>query len=178
MILFNLIPKIILIIYLFISFKFNIFNEKMILNYTLLILIFIISIYLTFFTKVKSSHLVLKILSVLTFLIICILIFLIIFYKFLLNIPSLSGIKYQNGLFNIPNTNERLSILSYDDGGFSGPSYVLYEKDFILGFKCITSVAVDDNYETEFDLEKIYLKIKDDNSFCKHNSLVLNTKSK
>ena len=81
MILFNLIPKIILIIYLFISFKFNIFNEKMILNYTLLILIFIISIYLTFFTKVKSSHLVLKILSVLTFLIICILIFLIILLR-------------------------------------------------------------------------------------------------
>lgn len=51
---------------------------------------------------------------------------------------------------------DMLILVSYDSGGKSGPTEVIYEKNYILTFKKSKIIKSSDEYFKTFDLEKIY----------------------
>ncbi|HIS90132.1 MAG TPA: hypothetical protein IAC20_00535 [Candidatus Faecisoma merdavium] len=164
-----MILEIFFVIILYISCKFNIHFSLDYINLLISLFILLFSSYIIL-KKIKLYKLFSRILSILLYLIIIFLLTLV-FLKYIFDSPMLTRKVYRD---EFKKNNELLRVVSYDDGGFSGPTYVIYEKNMNIGLICETIIKVDDSFYASFNLEDIYDELTYDNSFCKYKSSPLN----
>lgn len=98
-----------------------------------------------------------------------VILFVLLSYSLLLVLIKNAGVSSEVDEYIFENNHEKLKVITYDDGGKSGPTIVFYEKEYILGIKCINKVTSSMGYNTKFDLEKIYEKISNNDwGFCNY----------
>lgn len=159
--------EIVFILILYVSCKFNIYFDISFINFIICICFLLISSYIVF-KRDKSLKLYIKIISILFYIIIILMLLLICFHWFI----DSSIVTEKTYKETLNNNNEILKVISYDDGGQSGPTYVVYQRKLYFGLICENTVKVNSSFDANFNLNEIYNELKNDNSFCKYNSRV------
>jgi len=160
--------SIIFVIILTLNYFIGFIHSNIIIN----ILIYVLSLAMIIrhvMISFQKETLIKKILS-------CFICFILLFLSLITVIKNFSiyyGIIYMNNQYIFPeNQNEKLYKITYDDGGLSGPSYVIYRKEFILGFSCNIKIKESAEYKADFNLEEIYEQLKINNKLprdCYYN---------